>query len=215
MAMRRISPDHEVVVVNTRPGACRNGLIRLLSVAARRFLAPGEQADIEQLNEECPRSEWSEDSEWQAARPVATPERRLHDRSADHAEIHVSTTTVGGNICIGELKDAVRMMRQFRGPGVYPVVSPAAKHMNTRFGGRQRPHFVIKRWISFGPDGTAALPSASPHSLQAPASASQQGPDRKAAADQHGKTQDKRSGAERRSCRRGAHAPRRAERRYP
>ena len=63
--------------------------------------------------------------------------------------------------------------------------------MKTRFGGRQRPHFVIKRWISFGPDGTAALPSASPPSLQAPASASQQGPDRKAAADQHGKAQDK------------------------
>ena len=63
--------------------------------------------------------------------------------------------------------------------------------MKTRFGGRQRPHFVIKRWISFGPDGTAALPSASPPSLQAPASASQQGPDRKAAADQRGKAQDK------------------------
>jgi hypothetical protein len=63
--------------------------------------------------------------------------------------------------------------------------------MNTRFGGRQRPHFQIKRWISFGPDGTAALPSASPPSLQGPALASQQGPDRKAAADQHGKARDK------------------------
>jgi hypothetical protein len=33
---------------------------------------------------------------------------------------------------------------------VYPVVSLSDKFMNTRFGGRQRPHFLIKNWIRLG-----------------------------------------------------------------
>jgi hypothetical protein len=93
------------------------------------------------------------------------------------------TSTVGGNIAIGELKEAVKMMRKFKGAGIYPVVTLGTKPMKTRFSARPRPrpHFVIKRWISFGPDGAAALPPASPPSLQPP-TASPQGPDQKAAA---------------------------------
>jgi hypothetical protein len=30
--------------------------------------------------------------------------------------------------------------------------------MNTRFGGRQRPHFLIKRWVGLGPE-EKALPA--------------------------------------------------------
>src|SRR6478735_7307490 len=55
-----ISPDREVVVID---------IVRVLQKwidqtpvrEATRFLAPGEQVDIEQLNEACPKSEWSED----------------------------------------------------------------------------------------------------------------------------------------------------------
>jgi hypothetical protein len=50
-------------------------------------------------------------------------------------------------------------MRRFRGPDVFPVVSLADAFMRTRFGGRQRPHFNIKRWMNLGNDGTA-VPAA-------------------------------------------------------
>ena len=76
------------------------------------------------------------------------------------------TSTTGGVICIDELRDAVKLMRKFKGPGIYPVVSVGDKFMNTKYGGRQRPRFVIKRWISFGPDGIAALPGTSPQGPQ-------------------------------------------------
>jgi hypothetical protein len=165
-----ISPDREVVVVDTA---------RVLQKwidqkpVETSFLASGEHPDIEQLNEACPRSEWSEDlngkprGPWQLQNVVYMVDMSSMQRFT------FPTGTVGGGICVGELKDAVRMMRKFRGPGVYPVVSPSSKVMKTRFGKRQRPHFVIKRWISFGPEGTAALPPASPPSLQPPAPSSQ------------------------------------------
>jgi hypothetical protein len=38
--------------------------------------------------------------------------------------------------------------------------------MNTRFGGRQRPHFVIRRWITF--DSGGALPKMAPPALTGP-----------------------------------------------
>jgi hypothetical protein len=56
-------------------------------------------------------------------------------------------------------------MRRFRGQNVYPVVTLSDTFMPTRFGGRQRPHLEIKRWITFG-DGTA-LSAAEPRLLPA------------------------------------------------
>jgi hypothetical protein len=49
-------------------------------------------------------------------------------------------------------------MRRFRGANVYPVVKLADVFMNTRFGGRQRPHFDIIKWITLD-GGDNALPA--------------------------------------------------------
>jgi hypothetical protein len=46
-------------------------------------------------------------------------------------------------------------MGAFRGPNTYPVVQLANMHMKTRFGGRERPHLKIVRWITLGEDGRA------------------------------------------------------------
>ncbi len=162
-----ISPTREVVVVDIAR-VLQKWIDQAPVRDATRFLAPGEKVDVKQLNEDCPKSEWSEDligkprGPWQIQSVVYMVDMQTMQRFT------YPTSTVGGSIAVDELKDAVKLMRRFRGAGVYPIVSPAAKHMNTRFGGRQRPHFVIKRWISFGPEGTAALPPASPPSLQPP-----------------------------------------------
>jgi len=60
------------------------------------------------------------------------------------------TSTTGGRIAIRELRDKLVWMRRLRGPNVYAVITLSDKFMNTRFGGRQRPYFIIKRWVRLG-----------------------------------------------------------------
>jgi hypothetical protein len=134
------------------------------------FLASGEQVDVERLNAECPREEWSEDLNGKPRGPWQVQHVVYMVDMETMARFTYPTSTVGGSIAITDLKDAVKLMRRFKGGGIYPVVSLAAKHMNTRFGGRQRPHFQIKRWISFGPDGTA-LPAPAPAAKALPSGA--------------------------------------------
>jgi hypothetical protein len=52
------------------------------------------------------------------------------------------------------------MRRVKRDQNIYPVILLADVFMNTRFGGRQRPHFMIKRWVRLGDEGgeVEALP---------------------------------------------------------
>src|SRR5213076_1020510 len=74
-----------------------------------------------------------------------------------------ATNTVGGSIAIKDLVDRTKWMRRFRGENVHPVVTLSDRFMATRFGGRQRPHFNIVRWITFGDGGPAlAQPNAAP-----------------------------------------------------
>jgi hypothetical protein len=44
-------------------------------------------------------------------------------------------------------------MRRFRGENVFAVVQLHDVFMPTRFGGRQRPHFEVRRWVCFGAGG--------------------------------------------------------------
>jgi hypothetical protein len=46
-------------------------------------------------------------------------------------------------------------MRRFRGQHVFPVVSLSDTFWPTRFGGRQRPHLEIKRWVMLDGGGNA------------------------------------------------------------
>ena len=128
-----------------------------------RILEPGEKfPDIEALNAEVPQSEW-----------VAGPDNKLRGPwQAQHIlylldpatmeKYTVATGTVGGRIAVSDLRDKIVWMRKTRGPSIYPVVVLSDKHMNTRFGGRQRPHFGIVRWVRLGGEGggeVAALPA--------------------------------------------------------
>jgi len=48
------------------------------------------------------------------------------------------------------LVEKIKWMRKFKGPHLVPVVCLSDIFMQTRFGGRQRPHFLIKRWVTMG-----------------------------------------------------------------
>jgi hypothetical protein len=70
-----------------------------------------------------------------------------------------SVTTIGSAVCVRNLVSQVKLMRQFKGEHVYPVVALSHTFMNTAYGGRERPHLDVKRYVTFGPGGAVALPT--------------------------------------------------------
>jgi hypothetical protein len=126
-----------------------------------RILEPGEKfPDVEKLNANTPQSEWREGPDGKLHGPYQNAYVvYLLDMSNADRFTYVAST-IGGGIAVRDLVDRTRWMRSFRGENVYPIVTPSDTFMNTRFGGRQRPHFVIKRWVALGGEG--ALPPTEP-----------------------------------------------------
>ena len=135
-----------------------------------RILEPGEKfPDIVEMNEKIPRDQWVEGPDgqlrgpWQAQHILYLLDPSTMDRFT------YPTGTTGGKIAIGDLRDKTVWMRRTRGPNVFPIVTLTDAHMNTRFGGRQRPAFKIVKWTRLGGEGgeeIAALPA--PTSAAAP-----------------------------------------------
>ena len=118
--------------------------------------------DVEEMNEKVPKKEWVEGPDgnmrgpWQAQHILYLLDPKTMDKFT------FPTGTTGGRIAVGELRDKLVSMRQLRGPGVYPLVSLGDTFMKTKWGGRQRPHFQIVRWVRLGGEGgkVEALPGA-------------------------------------------------------
>ena len=124
------------------------------------LLAPGQKyPDVNELNAAVPQEEWEEGPDGKPRGPYQAQfiVYLLNGETMDRYTFPTGTT--GGSIAVRDLVDRTNWMRRFRGPDVFPVVALADVFMRTRFGGRQRPHFDIKRWVKFGDDGTA-LPAA-------------------------------------------------------
>jgi hypothetical protein len=125
------------------------------------IVPPGEKfPDVKAMNEAAPKSEWRENlngemiGPWQMQYILSLLDAHSLDKFT------VPTSTIGGGIACRELADKVAWMRKHKGSNVSAVIKLADKFMNTRFGGRQRPHFNIVRWIGF--DGAGALPAPKP-----------------------------------------------------
>jgi hypothetical protein len=109
--------------------------------------------DMEKLNDAVPREEWGEGPDgkprgpWQAQHIVYLLDPTTMNRFS------FPTGTVGGQIAVRDLRDKVTWMRRFRGENIFPVVALRDTFMRTRFGGRQRPHFEVQRWVHFGNGG--------------------------------------------------------------
>src|SRR5262245_42557662 len=54
------------------------------------------------------------------------------------------TQTIGACICVRSIIEQTQLMRRFKKALVYPLVELSHTHMNTQFGGRERPHLDIK-----------------------------------------------------------------------
>jgi len=126
------------------------------------IVPPGEKfPNVKAMNDAAPKSEWREDlngnmvGPWQMQYVVYLLDAHALDK------ITFPTSTIGGGMACRALADKVAWMRKYKGPKVSAVITLADVFMNTRFGGRQRPHFQIVRWIGFDGDGKA-LPASKP-----------------------------------------------------
>jgi hypothetical protein len=127
-----------------------------------RWLTPGEKVDVDALNDATPKTEWREDMNGKLVGPYQKQQVvYLLDLNTMEKFTYV-TSTVGGNMAIGDLSDRIRTMRRWRGGQIYPVVTLSKTFMPTRFGGRQRPAFKIMNWIFMGGGGTALPAPESP-----------------------------------------------------
>jgi len=127
------------------------------------FLAPGQRyPDVEKMNAETPRAEWRKGPDgnmrgpWQAQHITCLLDPKTMDRFL------YPTSTVGGNIAVRDIVDKTKWMRRLKGEAVFPLVTLSDVFMNTRFGGRQRPHFEVVKFVAFGglEGGPTALPAA-------------------------------------------------------
>jgi hypothetical protein len=129
-----------------------------------RVLAAGEKfPDLKALNESVPKDEWIEGPDGQPRGPWQNQHLLYLLDPATMSKFSYVTGTIGGAICVRDLVERVQWMRKFRGPNTYAVITLSTSFMPTKYGGRQRPSLLIKRWVSL--DGAEPLPSMPSPSL--------------------------------------------------
>ena len=131
-----------------------------------QILGPDEKfPDIEALNKAAPEEEMTE----KFGKRVGPYQNGYCVYLLDPETMEVfsyPTSTVGGGQAVRELRDTVRLARRVKGLGLYARVRLTHTHMNTDFGGRERPKFLIDGYQTLGPDG-AALAAAEPKQIEA------------------------------------------------
>jgi hypothetical protein len=118
--------------------------------AEQRILDPAEPfPDVERLNAEVPKSEWREKfgklvGPWQNSIAIYLFDPKTLEGFT------WPTSTAGGFRAVDELKGRVKRARMMQGDDIYPLVTLGDTHMNTAFGGRQRPQFKVVRFVTLG-----------------------------------------------------------------
>jgi hypothetical protein len=129
------------------------------------IVPPGERfPNIKAMNAATPRSEWREYNgemagPWQLRYFVYFLDANTLDRYT------FPTSSIGGGMCCREIADKVAWMHKYKGPKVSAVITLGDIFMNTKYGGRQRPHFNIVRWIGFNSGGDTLSPSTKAQEL--------------------------------------------------
>jgi hypothetical protein len=125
-----------------------------------RVLGAGEKIpDLDKLNAEAPKEEWRMGPNGQMQGPYQFQFVTYLLDETTAARYTWASGTTGAKICLKDLTERSRFMRQYQGGKVHAVVTLTNVFMPTRFGGRQRPAFNYKRWIRIGGE-QATLPAA-------------------------------------------------------
>jgi hypothetical protein len=144
-----IPPDRELLVIKT---------IRVVQkwVGGKpetHILAKDEPfPDVKQLNDAAPPHEWREVFGQKKGPCENAFVVYLLDPKAMRAFTFVTATT-GGFRAVRELKEQIRIARKLQDPNLFPLVTLTNAFMPTQYGGRQRPHFEVKRFVPIDPGG--------------------------------------------------------------
>jgi hypothetical protein len=129
-------------------------------------ITPGQKfPNIKELNEKSPRSEWSTAPNGELRGPWQIQYVGLMIDPLTMTAYYFPTSTSGGGGAMRELADKTKWMRKYRAQRVYPVITLSDTFFPTRYGGRQRPHFLIKRWITLDGEQTT-LPASEQKQLE-------------------------------------------------
>lgn len=146
-----ISPDTELVVINVIkalqkwvPG--RNG------PAVTQVLSAGEKfPDLDALNNAAPEEEWRDHFGKQVGPWEGVYAAYLVNMSTMETFTFVAPIgTVGSKLAVLDLKERIRLARAVRNAPVFAIVSLNSVLMPTKWGGRDRPHFEVKRYELLG-----------------------------------------------------------------
>jgi len=114
--------------------------------------------DIDELNAKIPQKDWEKGIDNKPRPPWVRQHILYLLDAATGAELTFISGTTGAAIAVERLRRQTGNMRMLRGARVVPVVTLGSKLMQTNFGSRLRPEFVIQEWRELG----AAMGAASP-----------------------------------------------------
>jgi hypothetical protein len=136
-------------------------------------LTPGQLwPDIRAMNNACSQSEWREKfgkmcGPWQGEHVALFFDPHTMGRFWWPSPLD----TIGSAICVRELVAQTKLMRDFKGAHVYPLVELSHTFFPTAYGGRERPDLKIKDWVRFGEGGSLVLPTPNTPTLAGGSSA--------------------------------------------
>jgi hypothetical protein len=158
-----IAGDREFLVVEIVKAVQK--WIEQLPVETRVLAADEKFPDMDELNAAAPREEWTEKfgkevGPWQKCYVVYLLDRKTMQVYS------FPTNTHGGGRAVRELRETTTLARRINGQNIYPRVRLSDVHMNTQYGGRQRPAFDIVSYEMLGSE-RATLTAAEPKQIEA------------------------------------------------
>jgi hypothetical protein len=150
-----LDPAMELVV--TRIIRCVQKWINEEPVETRFLAANQPYPDFQALNDACPKPEWREAfgqlrGPWQGETVLY-----FSNVALDTFTFIAPTRTTGSIRAVNELVRKITWMRTYRGADILAVVKLSSTHMPTQYGGRMRPHFIV-RFVAPGGGTVEALP---------------------------------------------------------
>jgi hypothetical protein len=162
-----IKPDREFIVISLKRTVQK--WVNELPVETIELGEAEGWPDLEQWNDDAPRSEWvvkfgKDTGPWQKCWFAYLLDPKTYEGFT------FPTGTAGGAKALSTLKETTGRTRMLQGAqNIFPIVTLADVPMPTQYGTRQRPHFVIKGWQTLGAP-------AAPPALAKPADAADKKP---------------------------------------
>jgi hypothetical protein len=119
---------------------------------------PGEQLpDVDDLNAAIPQDQWEKGLTGEPRPPWQLNYVVYLVDPATASTFTFSNSTTGARVGTAKLRERIEMMQTLRGMGVAAMVRLDKRPMPTKYGTKQRPEFVIEKWVTTAGNGDSLL----------------------------------------------------------